>query len=209
MIMRGEIEEIYKTSDGSLPKFFLEYVKHAIDLVLKVDLNSVKDFAEVLLAARERGSNIFIIGNGGSAANASHFAEDLALLAGGTEEKPFRVISLSDNVSCITALGNDRGFENIFVGQLENFYRPGDVLVVFSGSDNSPNLLKAIDFINEKEGITFGILGFDGGEAKEKCHHSLVINSAKGEFGPVESLQILFFHIVIDYLFFKLKSYEA
>ena len=203
--MRGEIEEIYKTSDGSLPKFFLEYIKHVIDLILKVDLISVKNFAEVLLAARERGSNIFIIGNGGSAANASHFAEDLAFLAGGTEEKPFRAISLSDSVPYITASGNDRGFENIFSDQLKNLYRVGDLLVVFSGSGNSPNLLKAIDYVNDRGGITFGILGFDGGQAKEKCLHSLIVNSAKGEFGPVESLHLLFFHIVIDYLFFKIS----
>lgn len=206
--MRGEIEQIYNDSKAFFPKFFADYIRHIDYLASGMDHNATNAFIATLLSARERGSFIYIIGNGGSAANASHFTEDVAMAAGGTESKPFRVLCLNDNVPYMTALGNDRGFENIFVDQLKNFYKEGDVLVTISCSGDSPNLLKAIDFVNERKGVTFGILGFNGGKAKEKCQNSIVVYSSKGEYGPVEALQLLFFHIIVDYLFFKIRNLE-
>lgn len=200
------MEQIYRDAQGHIPAFFSGYIRHLDYLVKSLDNNSVTAFINTLLTARERGTTIFIAGNGGSAANASHFTEDLALAAGGGELKPFRILCLNDNVPYITALANDRGFENIFVDQLKNIYKDGDLLIVISCSGDSPNLIKAIDFVNEHRGTTFGILGFNGGKAKDKCHNSLIVHSSQGEYGAAESVHLLIFHMVVDYLFFKFKN---
>ncbi|MEK7203620.1 MAG: SIS domain-containing protein [Patescibacteria group bacterium] len=202
----NRVEQIFKEPKISFSRFFKKYTENFFDLVKSIDIDSIKKLAEVLLEAREREATIFVIGNGGSAATASHFAEDLALCAGAGKDKPFRTLSLTDNTSYISALGNDEGYEKIFVGQLRNLYRPGDILIVFSGSGNSPNLIKAIEYVNSKDGDAFGILGFDGGEAKRICRQAIVIDSPKGHYGPVESLHLFLIHIISNYLFSRLNG---
>ena len=204
-----QIEQFFKESNGSFNRFFKKYTEHFFDLAKSVDISSIEKLVDTLLEARERGSTIFMAGNGGSAATASHFAEDLALCAGAGEDRPFRTLSLSDSVPSLTALGNDEGYDKVFVGQLRNFYRPGDVLIVFSGSGNSPNLIQAINHVNSKGGHTVGILGFDGGEVKKCCAHAITAVSPKGHYGPVESLHILLIHIVSNYLFYQLNSKKS
>lgn len=201
-----QIEQFFKESDGSFNQFFKKYTEHFFDLAKSVDIDSIKKLVDTLLEARERGSMIFTVGNGGSAATASHFAEDLALCAGAGEDKPFRTLSLSDSTPYLTALSNDEGYEKVFVGQLRNLYKPGDILIVFSGSGNSPNLINAINYVNSKGGYTVGILGFDGGEAKKCCTHAITAVSPKGHYGPVESLHLLLIHIINNYIFFLLNG---
>ncbi len=200
-----QIEQFFKESNGSFNQFFKKYTEHFFDLTKSIDIGSVEKLVDTLLEARERGSMIFVVGNGGSAANASHFVEDLALCAGAGEDKPFRTLSLSDSVPYLSALGNDEGYEKVFVGQLRNLYKPGDVLIVFSGSGDSPNLIRAIEYVNSKGGNTVGVLGFDGGEAKNCCAHVITATSPKGHYGPVESLHLLLVHIISNYLFFRLS----
>lgn len=204
----SQIEQFFKESNGSFGSFFKRYTEHFFDLAKSVDISSIEKLVDTLLKTRERGSMIFTVGNGGSAATASHFAEDLALCAGAGEDKPFRTLSLSDNIPYLTALGNDEGYEKVFVGQLRNLYGPGDILIVFSGSGNSPNLIHAINYVNSKGGYTVGILGFDGGEAKKCCAHAITTFSPKGHYGPVESLHLLLIHIVSNYLFHRLSKKE-
>lgn len=199
-----QIEQFFKESDGSFSQFFKKYTKYFFDLAESVNIGSIEKLVDTLLEAREHSSTIFTVGNGGSAATASHFSQDLALCAGAGEDKPFRTLSLSDNTPYLTALGNDEGYEKVFVGQLRNLYKPGDILIVFSGSGNSPNLISAINYVNSKGGYTVGILGFDGGEAKKRCAHAITTISPKGHYGPVESLHLLLTHIISNYLFFRL-----
>ena len=203
-----QIEQFFKESNGSFNQFFKKYTEHFFDLAKSVDIGSIKKLIDALLEARERGSMIFMVGNGGSAATASHFAEDLALCAGAREDKPFRTLSLSDSVPYLSALGNDEGYDKVFVGQLRNLYKPDDILIVFSGSGNSPNLISAINYVNSKGGHTVGILGFDGGEAKKCCSHAITAVSPKGHYGPVESLHLLLIHIISNFLFCRLNSKE-
>lgn len=200
------MEQIFKESVGSFNKYFQRYTEYFFDLTKAIDISSVEKLVNSLLEAREHGSTIFVVGNGGSAATASHFAEDLALCAGAREDKPFRILSLSDNVPYLSALGNDEGYEKVFVGQIRNLYRQGDILIVFSGSGNSPNLIKTVEYVNSKGGETIGIFGFDGGEAMKVCSHAILVSSPKGHYGPVESMHLLLMHIISNYLFFRLNS---
>lgn len=202
----SQIGHFYKNSEGVFASFFNNYTNHLNDLIKETDIKSAEKLVSFLLDARERGATIFIIGNGGSASTASHLAEDLALCAGGGEDKPFRALSLCDSVPYISALGNDEAYENVFTGQIRNLYRPGDVLVVLSASGNSKNLINAIDYVNSKGGETFGLIGFDGGEAKKKCTYHITVSTHKGHYGPVESMHLLLLHVVSNYLFFRIQE---
>ena len=128
----NKIDNFYTENIENFSKSYFSYLKEIFD---KVRLSEIKSFIEVLLTARESGSTIFFIGNGGSAATASHFANDLAF---GTNEyeKPFKVMSIVDNVPVLTALGNDYGYNDIFVRQLKVYGKKKDVLVGISASGN-------------------------------------------------------------------------
>ena len=107
-------------------------------------MSDIEKFTKVLLESRERASSVFFIGNGGSAATASHFANDIAI-GTRTDEKPFRAISLCDNQAVITAIANDDGYEEIFSQQLQVLLKKQDVVIAISASGNSPNLIRAIE----------------------------------------------------------------
>src|SRR5213593_145233 len=109
-----------------------------------IPVDAVAELIETLATALKEGRNIFVFGNGGSAANASHFATDLGKGSSDKVGKRFRVLSLNDNVSWMTALGNDYSYEDIFVGQLKNYGRAGDIALGISVSGNSPNCVKAL-----------------------------------------------------------------
>jgi D-sedoheptulose 7-phosphate isomerase len=143
---------------------YISEIKKMLD-VMESDLSGGLDkFASILVEARNKRSTIFMMGNGGSAATASHFAEDLAKCTI-TEGKPrFKVISLTDSMPGILAWANDTAYEEIFIEQLKNLMEPGDVVIGFSGSGNSMNVVKAIDYANKNGGITVGISGYDGGK---------------------------------------------
>jgi len=165
-------------------------------LLHNVDLDMIERIAQRLRIARDEGRFVFVAGNGGSAATASHFVNDLGK---GTKHlgcKRMCAMSLSDNVSCLTALANDEGYEHIFSGQLENFAQPGDVLVVISASGNSANLVQAVELAKARRLITIGLLGFDGGVLKDKLDECLSLPTEKGEYGLVESGHDLLCHIL-------------
>ena len=142
--MNNNIETIYNSS-SSPSEYISAYFKHLTQILSELDLSSIEKFIGLLLSARKEGKNVYFIGNGGSAATASHFANDLAI---GTRSKklPFKVMSLTDNSSVITAIGNDYGYEQVFVKQLEAGLGSGDLLVAISASGNSTNILKAVEY---------------------------------------------------------------
>jgi D-sedoheptulose 7-phosphate isomerase len=165
-------------------------------LLRQVNLDAVERIYLMLRAARERGSTVYIAGNGGSAATAAHWVNDLGKGAKESRRAPLRVMSLSDNVSWLTALANDEGYERVFSGQLENFARPRDVLVVLSASGNSPNLLRAVELARARKLTTIGFLGFDGGALRTMVDEVLLLPTPKGAYGLVESGHDLFCHIL-------------
>ncbi|MCB0713438.1 MAG: SIS domain-containing protein [Ignavibacteriae bacterium] len=176
---------------------FTDYTDYTLKAISSVDVAEVERLTDSLFEAFELGNTVFVIGNGGSAANASHFAQDLAkgTLAHADQEKRLKALSLTDNLPFISALGNDEGYENVFVQQLRTFASAGDLLVAISGSGNSPNILKAIEFAKGKGMKTIGITGFDGGKlrgiADEGVHVPL------NDMCTSESVHSVIFHYVI------------
>jgi len=179
--------------------FAEEYLGYVQKVLAGIDSAAVGRFVQTLLAARDSGVTVFFIGNGGSAATASHFANDLAY---GTNEyqKPFRVLSLTDNVPVLTAIGNDNGYEEVFVRQLKVLGRPGDVLVAISASGNSPNLLRAMEHARAVGIKTVALTAFDGGRMKQVADDGIHVPTAPKEYGPAEDAHMVLDHLVGAYL---------
>jgi len=188
--------------------FARAYLGHLGRVLARLDESAIARFIELLLDARERGAAIFFLGNGGSAATASHFANDIAI---GTRspDKPFRAIALTDNAAAMTAIANDDGYEQLFVQQLAVLMRPGDVVVAISASGNSPNVLAAIEHANAKGAVTVGLTGFDGGRLKALASHVVHVPTEKGEYGPVEDAHMVLDHLVGSYLARRVRAERA
>ncbi len=175
---------------------YLEYVSRVLK---SIDVKEIGRFVATLLDARARGVTIFFIGNGGSAATASHFANDLSV---GTNcyDKPFRAISLTDNVAILTAVANDFGYEEVFVRQLRVLAKPGDVVVGISASGNSPNILRAFEYARGAGIRSVGLTSFDGGKMKSMADEGVHVPTAPKEYGPAEDAHMILDHLVGAYL---------
>lgn len=192
-----------KKPSGCKPgrKEYLEnYGAYLAGLLTRLDYRVIDEVIDSLLDARRRGATIFFAGNGGSAATASHFSQDLGEVGRKTGGKVFRTMSLNDSVTYMTALGNDHGYDQIFAGQLANLFKKGDVLVAISASGNSPNVLESVKFANKSGGLTIGLVGFDGGRLSRLCHHVVHTVTGKGEYGPVEDVHLILNHMITTYL---------
>jgi len=200
----NKVEQIFSENKDTI-NFCKEYSKHLSSLLERLDYDALGRLVDAIMACRENGKKIIFIGNGGSAATSSHFANDIAI---GTREydKPFKALSLTDNNAIITALGNDNGYEEIFKKQLQVYMEPGDIVIAISASGNSPNLLTAIEYANSKDNKTYGLLGFDGGKLKSLCSDSLVVETAKGEYGPVEDIHMILDHMIGNFLYLKIRD---
>jgi D-sedoheptulose 7-phosphate isomerase len=163
-----------------------------------LDLDKLDQFCQQLESLRDRGDKMILCGNGGSASTAGHFVNDFSI---GTRsiEKPFNLMSLTDNTAVITAIGNDFGYDQIFKKQLETYLNSGDVVVVISASGNSENLIKAVDYAKSKGSFTIGLLGFDGGKLKDIVDLDIMVTSAKGDYGPVEDAHLVINHLMMNY----------
>ena len=179
--------------------FASAYFNYLSEVLRKIDPQEVAQFIRTLLDARERGATIFFIGNGGSASTASHFANDLAI---GTNdyERPFRVVALTDNVAVMTAIGNDFGYEELFVHQLRVLGKKGDVLVAISASGNSPNLLKAFAHAKSCGIRTVALTAFDGGKMRVAADQGIHVPTEPKEYGPAEDAHMILDHLVAAYL---------
>lgn len=192
----NNLDHIFTKDPVAFAGAYLEY----LNSVLKgIDTGEIGRFIQVLLEARERDATIYFIGNGGSAATASHFANDLAI---GTNsyDKPFRVISLTDNQAIITAVGNDFGYDEIFVRQLRVLGREGDVVVGISASGNSSNLLRTFEYAKSVGIKTVAITAFDGGKMKQMADECVHVPTAPKEYGPAEDAHMVLDHLVGAYL---------
>lgn len=163
-------------------------------------VEAIEKLARRLLAAQAEGRRIFAIGNGGSAANASHFITDLGKGASDALGKRFNCLSLTDNVSWITALGNDYAYEEIFVRQLENYAQPGDFLLAASVSGNSPNLVKAFEWARRHGLHTVALASARGGKLAELAETVIKIESS--HYGHAEDCQMTIYHLLC-YIFIE------
>jgi len=173
-----------------------KYVKDLAALLGQVDLTVLERVVQCFRRIRDDGSMIFVAGNGGSSATASHWVNDLNKATRRSGQRAVRAVCLTDSTPWLTALANDEGFERVFVAQLENLARPGDVLVVISASGRSPNLVNAVDFARSNEVLTVGFLGFDGGVLKSMVNECIWVPSEIGAYGLVESAHTVLCDIV-------------
>ncbi len=184
------------------------YLDHLSKLLEQLDTSEIAAFIAALTDARERGARIFFIGNGGSAATASHFANDVAIGCR-SWDRPFRAMSLTDNVPVMTAIANDYGYEHIFTLQLKTLMHPGDVVVAISASGNSPNVVNAIEWANENGATTIALTGFDGGKIRKSATLCVHVPTEKGEYGPVEDVHMILDHLVGAFLMHQCRTEAA
>ena len=172
------------TRSSSTAANYLDALHKVLDAI---DLDSVERLVERLRLARRQRATVFVAGNGGSAATASHWVNDLCKATRADGQPSIRAVSLTDNASFVTALANDEGYDRIFAGQLENFAQDGDVLVVISASGNSPNLVRAVDTARAHGVTTMALLGFDGGILKEAVDDFVWVPTDVGAYGLAET----------------------
>ncbi len=175
-----------------------DYLDRVCQEIQNLDLAQVENISAIIEVAYHAGRFVFIIGNGGSGATASHLSEDLAkcTLRDFENQKRLKVLSLTDNTAGIMAWGNDEGYDRIFLEQLKNLASPGDVLLAISGSGNSPNILKAVAWANQHGLTTVGLTGFNGGALRIEAHHNFHVGI--DDMGIVESVHLVAFHWIID-----------
>ena len=176
---------------------FDNYIFYINDILKKVNSEEIDKLIDLLMSAFESNNMIFVIGNGGSAANASHFAQDLAKATRLSLDQPKRIkaLSLTDNLPFISAMSNDDGYETIFEQQLRTFANEDDLLIAISGSGNSSNIIRAVNWANSNSLTTIGITGFDGGSLNEISHHK--VHVPLNDMATSESIHSIIFHYII------------
>ena len=198
-----KIAEMFSKAD-SFKAYVNLYNERLAEVMAGLDANAIACVADALDAARENRKAIYIIGNGGSAATAAHMVNDF--VAGSyVEGKPaFRAFSLSDNVSTVTALSNDCGYEQIFEHHLKVHMEPGDVVLALSVSGNSPNIVRALEYARKHGAVTIGLCGFSGGKMAGLCDIVVHAKTTPDEYGPVEDVFSILGHIISGYLAMKM-----
>lgn len=166
-----------------------------------IDVETLNQLMNLLEASREQGQQVFIMGNGGSAATASHFVCDFNKGLSENREKRYRFICLNDNLPMLMAYANDHSYEEIFLGPLQNYFRAGDVVIGISGSGNSANVVKAVEWARTHGGVTVALTGYDGGRLKQIAEYGVHI--------PINDMQITEdLHMVLDHCMMKILYEE-
>lgn len=173
---------------------YFEKLKNTLD---NLDRGEIETFIKVLNQARENGNNIFIMGNGGSAATASHFVCDFNKGASykHDDKKRLKFICLNDNTAINMAYANDVSYDDIFVEPMKNFFNKGDVVIGISGSGNSKNVVKAVEYANQNGGISVGLTGYSGGKLKQICKYS--VNANIDDMQISEDIHMILCHLIM------------
>jgi D-sedoheptulose 7-phosphate isomerase len=200
----NNLDKIYQDKGLDAAAFSKAYADYLGTLIQQLDHAKIGECIRHLEDARQNENTIFVIGNGGSASTASHIGNDFGLAVlkktNKSSNKSYRALALTDNISVISAIGNDSTFNNIFVDQLKVHFRKGDKLIVISASGNSPNLVVATEWFREQGGTVIGWLGFDGGKLKDMVDLPIVVTSPKGEYAPVEDIHLIINHIIVTWM---------
>jgi D-sedoheptulose 7-phosphate isomerase len=173
---------------------YFDRLKRTID---SIDVNQINILMNLLIDALQDERQIFIMGNGGSAATASHFVCDFNKGLSWGKQKRFKFICLNDNVPTMMAYANDTSYDDVFVEPLKNYFHPDDLIIGISGSGNSRNVLNAVNWANKNGGVTIGLTGYTGGKLKEQAMYNVHI--------PIEDMQITEdLHMVLDHCMMKI-----
>ena len=203
MSLKKIVKKNKKISDFAKSYFF-----RLSEIFSKLNFKKFENLEKILMKARKAKSNIFIFGNGGSAATASTMANDLGfdIIKKTKTKTPFKFFALTDNNPVITAISNDVGYENVLINQLKIHHKKRDITIMISASGNSKNLLTAAKWIKSNGGYVFSFLGFDGGRLKKISNDYILEDSIKGEYGPVEDIHLMINHILAHWFQEKIKK---
>ncbi len=204
MLLQKTLSSLYDEATDAYSKH-LKYCQYIAELAESVDRETFNQVFQLLENAMFSRSKIFLAGNGGSAGVASHICNDW--IVSKRRDMPYPpIVSLTDNMPVMTAIANDYGYQEVFAKQLEALAESGDILVVFSVSGNSKNIVRACEFAKQKGVTTIGYTGFDGGEVAGIVDYSLRVKSSMPEYGPTEDLFQIFGHALI---FLLEKNYPS
>jgi D-sedoheptulose 7-phosphate isomerase len=174
--------------------YFDDYRRDLTNSILAIDESTLEEFRALLVQARADGTTIYTCGNGGSASTASHFATDLLKGASYEKGERFRIVALTDASSTISAYSNDVGYDIVYEEQLKNFLNPGDVVVAISGSGNSENVVRALDFANANGAHSVALTGRDGGRLGQVAR--LHLNVPEQHMGRIEDAHLAICHMM-------------
>jgi D-sedoheptulose 7-phosphate isomerase len=193
--MLGESTQA-RSSSPEAPAIISTHFGNVRRVLMEVQVDAVQRVVNIFREARDRGSFIYVAGNGGSSSTASHWVNDLGKATKRSGCRPLRVMCLSDNVSWFSALSNDEGYEEAFAGQLDNFATSGDVLTCISASGNSSNLVRAVELARRRKLTTLALLGFDGGVLKGLVDEAVCVHTEKGTYELVEDVHSVICHAI-------------
>ena len=179
--------------------FIKEHLTRLKQILDDIDVDVISDIVDTLEETIENKSRIYILGNGGSAATASHMVNDLGAGLRRRNIINFDVTSLGDNSSVVTAIANDIGYENIFYMQMKGHINADDVVVAISCSGESPNIIKAVDYAKDLGCKIIGVTGFNGGYLKKISNINFHVDAPEGEYGLVEDAHMILDHIIYSY----------
>jgi len=170
------------------------YLAHSAEAVGKLSVPAIDAVVDALIRALESERFVYVMGNGGSAANAEHFVNDLGKGESRGFPRRFKILSLTSNLPLLTAWANDADYADVFAEQLRNFVGPGDVAIAISGSGNSRNVLNALELARARGAVTVGLTGYDGGRLKSLCDHCVVVPSDNMQH--IEEMHLVVLHAI-------------
>lgn len=188
----------------AMKNYYLDYFQELENTLNKIDLDNLNKINELLYNALENGKQIFTMGNGGSGSTASHLVCDLNKGVSFNNSRKFRAICLNDNMPTLLAYANDVSYDYVFIEQLKNFMNEGDIVIGFSGSGNSENVLKAVEYANENGEVTVGFSGFDGGELAKIVNYSLIVPI--NDIQKCEDIHLILCHLIMQTMNNLLKT---
>lgn len=175
------------------------YKTKLIKSIDSIDNNVLQRIIHILDETQQKNSRIYVLGNGGSSATASHMVNDLGVGLKRRGIRNFNITSLADNTPVCTAIANDIGYDNIFYMQLKDVLEKDDILIAISCSGNSPNIIKTVEYAKNIGSIVIGLTGFDGGRLKQLSDINFHVDADIGDYGLVEDLHMILDHIIYSY----------
>lgn len=200
----SRLSELYAAST-SPADYVRGFCAHVATLIHRIDAGDVAKLVHLLESAIAEERTIFVMGNGGSAATASHFINDLTVKSA-VRGQSVQARALTDNVASITAIANDLSYDDVFVVQLRAALRPKDVVIALSASGNSVNVIRAAEFARNKGALTAALVGHDGGKLKACCQTAIHLPTGPDEYGPIEDIFAVVMHAVTGYLLQRLHD---
>lgn len=184
----------------TLSEHLVSYKKRVIDLLDLIELEELEQVVTAFIDTFKAGKTVYVAGNGGSAATASHMQADFRFFVRYFSKFRPKITAITDNAPLMTAVGNDTDFNDIFVEQLRGVIGEGDTLLLISASGNSPNLVRAAEFANSQGATTAAFIGFKGGKLKEVCKYKVYTPNQEKDYGPIEDIHMILNHIIVNYL---------